>query len=79
MDLWLTPLRGDEVFTTEMLASAADQWPRMVENCRDESPYSSAAFAERGRRARRDPRVKQPPDRPELPHLYPTRSLSSEI
>ena len=51
-DVWITPGNKDDAFTTEILGSIADIWPRMVENYCPESEWSTTSLVSRALRGR---------------------------
>lgn len=50
-DLWVTPAKVDDVFTTESLPLAADTWIRLGENFDPKSGYAAPNLADRARRS----------------------------
>lgn len=78
MDQWMTPIRSNETFTTEMLGSVADHWARITENYRPDSLYRSANTAARALRARQG-LPEQSFGLVAVPDAYPTLSMSLDI
>ena len=78
-DVWLTPVRSSDAFTTEMLGCVADNWHRMVENYRPNAAWSIKKMVARAMQVGQDSSTDVDRGRTPVPYSYPTLSLSLEI
>ena len=77
---WFTPVRKEDVFTTEMLGFIADHWHRMTENYRSKAPWGTKDVASRAARGYSgDVSARNDGGENHGFYAYPTLSMSLEI